>query len=116
MLCTCDSAVIGNIYASGSGYENETATYDTTKNAFLDGTAKIQVQGGTISGNIYGGGKGVADLDNKYADCARVTEDSKVEIEIAGGTVGGSGPHGGGENAKVGRLHICGGQWGSCCR
>lgn len=99
-----DKALItGNIYASGSGDSKKTSingyTGDgLTKNAYLDGSAVITVNGGVVKGSIYGGGKGVA--KEGYSECARVEKASTVKVVISGGTVEGS-VFGGGENGKV---------------
>lgn len=100
-ITVSDGATVGNIYASGRGYQNGdgSAPNDgTKKNAYLDGNATINVKGGTVTGNVYGGGKGIA--DGGYEQCARVTEDSHVEVSVAGGTVEGN-VYGGGEIADV---------------
>lgn len=97
-----DKAIInGSIYASGSGYKNDTtsgvAAYGQ-KNAYLKGNVHIEIDGGTIKGNVFGGGKGFS--EEAFAECARVEAGSKVEIQVNGGTINGN-IYGGGENAKV---------------
>ena len=89
-----------NIYAGGGGYVVETGNkYDTTKNAYLKGSATITVEASaTVKGNIYGGGKGISQPG--YEDCARVEKDSTVQVLLKGGTVEGD-VFGGGETAKT---------------
>lgn len=50
-----NAVVTGNIYASGQGFQN--TTYDTSKNAYLNGTVQINIEGGTINQNVFGGGE-----------------------------------------------------------
>lgn len=90
--------VVGNIFASGQGYisSGENA-YETKKNAYLNGSAEIVLNSGTV-GSIYGGGAGKEEAG--YEDCARVAAGSDVSIRINGGTVTGD-VYGGGQYAKA---------------
>lgn len=97
-----NAVITGNIYASGSGADKLSIPGDSgeglKKNAYLDGSATITVNGGTVEGSIYGGGKGLT--NEGYSECARVEQDSIIKVNVSGGTVKGS-VFGGGENGKV---------------
>lgn len=97
-----NAVITGNIYASGSGADKLSIPgypgEGLKKNAYLDGSATITVNGGTVKGSIYGGGKGLT--NEGYSECARVEQDSIIKVNVSGGMVEGS-VFGGGENGKV---------------
>ena len=97
-----DAKVTGSIYASGEGDTSQIPNYEgdgLKKNAYLNGSVVITINGGTVKKNIYGGGKGSG--NEGYEECARVEKGSKVKVIVNGGTVEGS-VYGGGEIGKIG--------------
>lgn len=102
------TALIGNIYGSGKGFDGyETITntdqgfLDIIKgakeNAFVKGNVVININGGTITGDVYGGGEGIN--KDAYDKSARITEGSTVKVVINDGVINGN-VYGGGKYAN----------------
>lgn len=88
--------ITGSIYGSGKGYHTDTTNYDTSQNAYLEGTSKISISGGTIEGSVYGGGGGIEAAG--YEESARV--DGSTSVTFSGGTIK-MNLFGGGKQGKV---------------